>query len=69
MVANHTQEETDMTEFQQIESVVQRVVGRPLAALVYGVFVAGRWVYQGVCNIIARLRQPLPASASGHSKK
>jgi hypothetical protein len=27
-----------MTEFQQIESVVQRVVGRPLAALVYGVF-------------------------------
>ena len=44
------------TEYQRVESAVRYFVGKPLAIIVYGAWVSGRFIIRKAVDYAARLR-------------
>ncbi|HYV37042.1 MAG TPA: hypothetical protein VE988_15150 [Gemmataceae bacterium] len=43
-------------EYARVEAVVNWVVGKPVAALVFGVFIGSRWTVKRIASVLKRLR-------------
>ena len=44
------------TEFHRVESVVRSVVGKPLAVVVFGLWIGGRFMVRKAMDFAARFR-------------